>query len=424
MPTVNGFSQPAMIRPSHDQPTRILIAVFCALIFLTGLTIANYRFSSAAPGGSDFVPRWLGTKMLLEEGKNPYGDEVTLAIQEFIYGKMARPDQDQSLFVYPLHSTLVFAPFTLTDNYVLARALWMTTLQAALVLLAIVSLRTVSWSPNRPIVTAILVFSLLWYHSFRPLVNGNVAILCALFIGTSLLAIRVRRDIVAGFLLALSTIKPQMVVLLIPFILIWALSNGRWKIVWSTLGTTAILVLGAELLVPGWIIDNVKQIQAYPTYTLAGTPGAIFEELWSDEGVWMGHLLSAGLIGILIWQWRRTWRAEFTIFYGTAFLTLTVTNLIGIRTATTNYIALLPGLIFVASIFFQSGKVTERWITGLTSVALFVGLWILFLVSRTGNMQSPLLFFPLPVTLLLALLFIQSRRVTRKPSTETLLPSP
>jgi hypothetical protein len=253
-------------------------------------------------------------------------------------------------------------------------------------------------------------------------VNGNAAILCALFIGASLLSMRTGRDILAGFLLALSTIKPQMVVLLIPFVFIWALSHGRWKIIWSMLGSTVILVLGAELLVPGWIIDNVQQILAYPTYTLAGTPGAIFEDWLSATGIWMGRLLSVILIGLLIWHWRKTWRANFTIFYWTAFLTLAATNLIGIRTATANYIALLPGLIFVAAVFYQSGKLRDRWFMGLASTTMFVGLWIIFLVSRTGNMQNPILFFPLPFALLLALLFMRSRIVTQKQVTETLLP--
>jgi hypothetical protein len=413
-----------MIRHRHDQPTRILIVAFSALIVLTGVTIANYRFSSLAPGGSDFVPRWLGIKMLLEEGKNPYGDEVTLAIQERIYGKEARADQDQSLFVYPLYSLLVFAPFSLIDDYVLARALWMTTLQSALILLSFVGLKTVNWHPNRSIVTVILIFTLLWYHSFRPLVNGNAAILCALFIGASLLAIRDGRDIIAGFLLALSTIKPQVVVLLIPFVLFWALSHGRWKIIWSTLGSIAIFILGTELLVPGWIVDNVRQVLAYPTYTLAGAPGAIFEDWWSAAGVWMGHLLTVLLTGLLIWHWRKTWRANFAIFYWTAFLTLTATNLIGIRTATANYIALLPGLILVAAFIFQYGGMPERWLMGLASAALLVGLWIVFLVSRTGDLQHPLLFFPLPITLLLALLFMRARVVaSQEQATKTLLPS-
>jgi len=84
----------------------VLLVVF-ALVFLTW---ANYHYSVQNPGGSDFLPRWVGTRMLLMEGKSPYSEETTREIHQRFYGRPARSDEDQVLFVYPLYSIFVFAP--------------------------------------------------------------------------------------------------------------------------------------------------------------------------------------------------------------------------------------------------------------------------------------------------------------------------
>ena len=66
------------------------------------------------------------------------------------------------------------------------------------------------------IFAALLLFSITWYHGVRPVINGNAAALVALFIALAFFFIQTKSDRAAGIVLALSTIKPQMVVLLIP----------------------------------------------------------------------------------------------------------------------------------------------------------------------------------------------------------------
>jgi hypothetical protein len=391
----------------------ILVAALFVLI-ATSLTVANYRFQLQSSGGSDMIPRWIGTRLLLLEGVNPYSAEATEAIQRFYYGHPAKPDQDQVLFVYPLYTIYLFAPFAAFQDYSLARALYMTAMELSLILLTVVSLRLARWWPEPLVLVGLLLFAVLWYHSIRPLINGNAAIFSALFIAASLLLIRQRRDFVGGFLLTFASIKPQMVILLIPLALLWALSVRRRSLLIGIAGSFALLVGTTMLVVPTWPADNLGQILAYPGYTLSGTPTEIFLERVPEAGRLLGSLFTVFMSIILLWSWQRTWGAGFETFYWSACMTLALTNLIGVRTTTTNFIALLPGLILILAEWQRRWPRYGRWYAIAAVLLLFFGLWYLFLSTRSGRMQNPILFFPLPIFTIVALLAIMPHRPGRR----------
>jgi len=189
--------------------------IFLGILF--GITYINYGYCQNNPGGNDFLPRYLGTRLFLINGWSPYGEQTTEEIQKKIFGRLASDDEDQSLFVYPMYTVLLVAPFSLISDYALARALWMTALQLCLVITTITGFMLCYWKPPVWFWGTMILFSLLWYHSVRPLINGNLSIIVALLITLSLLSIQKNLDAMAGFLLSLTTIKPQMVILLIPF---------------------------------------------------------------------------------------------------------------------------------------------------------------------------------------------------------------
>lgn len=386
---------------------KLPIALALAIIVLVILTITNINYAENNPGGADFIPRWLGVRLLLTEGDSPYSQTTTLAIQKFMYGRPAKPGEDQVLFVYPLYSFLVFTPFSLIADYDLVRGLWQTALQITLILLAIISIRLADWRPLMSSLFLLLVFVLLWYHSVRPLINGNPSIMVAFFTASALLAIAYERDVVAGLLLGLATIKPQVVVLLVPLVLIWALSNKRWRLIGSTLGTLFFLIILSTALVPDWILQNVRQILAYPEYTPAGTPGTIFFEWWPTYGRWLGYLLTLVMSFLTLWYWKKAWRKEFKAFLLAAYATLAITTFIGISTATSSYIVLFPALVLVFAEWEKKYGRVGRWLIASTIIVIFVGLWALFLTTKVGNYQNPIMFFPVPLFLILALFLLQ-----------------
>jgi len=395
-----------------SRPTTALIGgvIVLVVLVLVGLTYANYGFTKQNPGGNDFLSRWVGTRLFLTRGLSPYSEQVTRQIHEMAYGRDATAGEDQMLFAYPFYTTLVIAPFALVGDYGMARALWMTALEACLVLIAIAGIALNRWRLPPWLLGLLLIFALLWYHGLRPVINGNPSIFVTLFIVLALWSIRSEHDPLAGLLLALATIKPQMVALLIPLVLFWAVSHRRWSIVASFFGSLALLIATFTLFFPDWILQNIRQILSYPGYTLPSTPGSIFTVWVPGVGKQLGWGLTILLSLVLLWEWRLAMGQEFRWLLWTAGLTLVITNLIGIPTATENYVVMFPALVLLFTIWDERWRMVGRGLVVASMLILFTGLWYVFLTTlQPGDqpIQHPVMFFPLPVLLLAGLYWVR-----------------
>lgn len=395
---------------SYQTNTLFIALVIAGLATLVGLTWANYFYSYQNPGGNDFLSRYVGTRVFLLEGESPYSQRSTSEIHDLMYGRPARSDEDQALFVYPFYTVYLMAPFALISDYHMARAIWMTVLEVSLVALLLFSLSLSRWKINVKLLFALVLFSVFWYHGFRPLINGNPSILVALMIVLALLAIRAENDGLGGFLLAFATIKPQMVVLLVVYVLFWSIAQRRWKLFWGFLSSFVFLIATSFLFVKDWLMENLRQIFAYPGYTLPGTPRDILVDALPGVGNQLGWALTIVMISALIVEWRASSHKDFTWFYWTALLTLVATNLIGIPTTTENYLALFPALVLVFSAWDTHWRNAGKWLVALSMILLFFGLWWLFLSTlQPGEqpIQSPIMFFPLPFFLFITLYWVR-----------------
>lgn len=376
--------------------TAILLFLL-ALLVLAGLTWANYRFAVENPGGNDFLARWNGARSWLLEGVSPYDERVSLETQRLIYGRAADPEQGEDVahFVYPLPSMLFFGPFGLLE-YNLARALWMTLLEFSLAALALVSLNLVGWRATPWTAAGMVLFSLAWYHGTRTILVGQFAGVNALLIALALLLLRQHQDVPAGALLALSLAKPQMVFLLIPLVLLWALSVGRHG-VWGGFFVTTLVLMAASLaLIPDWPVQMFRQILDYPDYTNIGSPLSIVADAAPGIRTPLNVGLHAALFLILFWTWFAVWKKDYRVFLWTALLTIVITNLVAFRTATTNYVMMLPALLMILRVW------RDRWgrlglgLVWMTLVVLGIGLWALFLATVEGNVEQPVMYLPFP----------------------------
>jgi hypothetical protein len=365
---------------------------------LVGLSIANYRLAVQAPGGNDFLARWVGANQWLVLGRDPYSPQVSRVAQNLIYGRPAdrQAGEDVAHFAYPLFSMIFFGPFGLI-SYPLARALWMTLLEVALPVLAVLSIQLCDWRPSNWIQRVLIVFSVLWYHGFRAVILGQFAVFEALIMIGALFAIKRRQDAVAGVLLGLALSKPQMAVLLIPFVFLWAVSTRRILILTWGLGTIVLLLAGSLVLIPSWPIEWARQIIDYTSYTAVGPPVSILAGLIpSGSGAITTVVTGLGLI-YLAFMWRQALGKEDRWFQWTAMVTIAITNLVALRTATTNYVVILPALVLVFSVWSERwGKRANAPIL-IALFGLFVGLWTLFLVTVEGNQEHPALYLPVPL---------------------------
>jgi hypothetical protein len=186
------------------------------------------------PLGTDFMSFYAASKLALTgqaaQAWNPYAHQ---AAQDAIFGRQL----GYWAFFYPPAYLLICAPLALMP-YGLSLFVWLAGTTAAAVLLA------PQWLKQQTAATIglipLLAFPALWIN----IGNGqNAALTTALFLGGCLLLDR--RPIIAGLILGLLIIKPQLG-LALPFILI---ASGRWKTFIAAGVSAAGLSFAAWLLV-------------------------------------------------------------------------------------------------------------------------------------------------------------------------------
>jgi hypothetical protein len=353
---------------------------------------------------------WIGTRTFIFDGTSPYSDRVTLDIQMFFYGRQAEPGENELEFPYPLYATIIMSPFAVIGDYNWARAVWMTALEVILFFLSVICLRLLDWRPNFWLLAVYFVFSLLWYHAIRTLVNGNIVLWVSLLIALALLAIRYQRDEIGGILLALATSKPNVIVLLIPFVLLWAISTRRWRLIVSTLGGILGLTAIGMIFIPNWPLQNLWHVMRYSSYNPIGTAGAAFMDWWPGVGRQLNWIFTFFLAAIFLNEWRFAWGKGFDHFLWTACLILVIGQWIGVQTDPGNFIVLFPVLTLVLASWQKRWKhYGNLWVLGCL-LLLFVGLWVLFLQTlEYGDQpqQHAIMFFPLPLFLFIGLYWIR-----------------
>ena len=401
---------------SNSIVLRIGLGVGGLILFLTLTTLGFYSvFTNRYPGANDFYARWRPARAWLFEGRSPYTDSVTLDTQLGMYGRPAKPEEDKGLFSYPMFSMIFFAPFALFDSYAWASAAWLSVLFGSLVGLVAVSLNWAGWRPPVWLFALTMIFSILWYHAVRTLLLGQFAALEALILAAALLAAGAEKDEWAGVLLALAMTKIQMAFLMIPGLLLWSVSLKRWKLGAWFASALAVLLALSFMLLPTWVAEWRAQLGTYVDNTFIVSPiSVIAQYLLPGNAFWLEWAVSGCLGLYLLWEWWQARGQTGRQFAWVAALTLVVTNLIALRTATTNYVMMTPAL------FLLFRFMHERWgWRGLLAIAfaeftLFFGIWILFLVTVTGNVEQPPTYLPLPILLFVGLLL--TRRLARAPS--------
>ena len=151
--------------------------------------------------------------------------------------------------------------------------------------------------------------------------------------------------IAAGIGLALTTIKPQLVWLLLLCLMIWTLADWRRRYRWaaSFLLTMAILCVASEWYLPHWISRFAEAMRRYVNYTDAVS---ILDLTVPAPWGWMSRVLVVAATVRIVWKNRRL--AEDTpAFAATVSLALAVTVIVIPSYALYNQVMLLPALLML-----------------------------------------------------------------------------
>jgi hypothetical protein len=337
----------------------LLLALLCAgsMWFYVQHVLVPFQKADATahlrPRGnlSDLYPRWLGARELLLHQRDPYSPEITREIQIGYYGRPldpARPDdpKDQQGFAYPVYVVFLLAP-TITLPFQTVHSVFGALLIVFTCAASLLWLRTLQWRPPAITVIILIVLTIGSFPAIQGFKLQQLSLVVCVLIAASATLILEGQLAMAGVLLALATIKPQLVLLLSLWMLLWACSEwrARRRFVLGFGTTMALLFLGAQLVLPGWIGGFYHALIAYRHYIGGG--GSVLDALTTPViGKFLAALILIWMAGIC-WSARRASAASPEFAFVTA-LVLAVTIAVIPMTALYNQLLLLPALYWFA----------------------------------------------------------------------------
>jgi len=327
--------------------------------------------------GNDFYPVWLTSKQCLQQGRNPYSTETTVQIQKGLFGRpldprIATDPTDLRMFAHPAFTILLLWPLAELP-FPVARVV-LVLLLAVMTLASIVFwTRALSWDLRWNWLAVIFLLTMCSYPTLEGLYVGQLGLLVAFLLAASILALQRGRLLLAGILIALTAIKPQMTLLAGFYLVLW--SSQDWRKRWRfgvALSSTLLLLTGASLAIwPRWIPSWAHVVLQYHRYARRALVGEVLGSALGPHAAGPATLImiAAGMVVALVLAWNnRAAAADSLEFWLTLSLLLSITT-----------VTLLPGQAVYDHVILLSGALLlARWWPSVRST------WILRALMATG----------------------------------------
>jgi hypothetical protein len=183
-----------------------------------------------------------------------------------------------------------------------------------------------------------------------------------------------QRHVAAGVLFAISTIKPQFTVVMLPWLLLWTATRWRTRrsLLLSFLATATFLALSPELLVSGWFTKWLGAAGAFLRYPNLKMPA---EWLLPGSLAYFATLAALVPAFVLLWRLRDADPGEERFGFAVAVALAATLIIVPIWPALQyNHLLLIPAMLVIAC----------KWTTGLSGR----GRMLSFLVAATSGFSS------------------------------------
>jgi len=342
-------------RASDGMAWWLVVALACAAgvwLFAERVFIPYQMADAAAhdrPRGnlSDLYPRWVGARDLLLFGRDPYSAEVAHEAQAGYYGRPLDPSRpndpkDQEGFAYPVYVVFYLAP-TVRLPFAIVREGFFWLLMILTVASALIWLRVLEWPAlfaTRALVVVVTLGSLAVMQGLK---LEQISLLVAALIAIAVWLMVRDWQVAAGIVLAVASVKPQLVILLLIWLSMWTLGGWRRRYRWAvSFGIAmAVQIATAEWYLPHWIPRFWQAVRAYKSYT--GAVG-VAEEF---AGPLLGRTLEVLAFVLLV---RLCWRerghaANTKAFACMVSLVLALAVLLVPTYSVYNQVLLIPALL-------------------------------------------------------------------------------
>lgn len=332
-------------------------------------------------GSGDFIGYWSATHLFVN-GENPYDPALMGMVQREI-----KTGRDVTVMVW--NPPLLFAFFLPLGwlSFPVAKFIWMIS-SVAMVLGSSLMLAELYLPNDRPEIRLLFfLFSVCLPQVISGLVIGQVTFLVFFGLTVSLFLLNKGHVFWAGAALALTLIKPHLVILSLVYLLIY-MARKRQFAGWAglmTVGTACMLVL--FVFRPEWIQDLLEQMKSNPTNWFTPTLGGLVSYLGISELLRYMILLFLPLPLYLAW-----YHPEIDSNRVVAFLTLLTVPLTFFGWSFDQVILLIPIAQVFAWVGFLEKRLLKVWLTASILIALIVAI-LYRLSSRNDVFQIWFPFF-------------------------------
>ena len=287
---------------------------------------------------------------MLVHRRDPYGAEVSREIQVAYYGHAldtagADRGRDEQRFAYPVYVVFFLAP-TVEMSFEQMQAMMRWVLALLMVASVLLWVRALRWRPPVVVTLTILIFELSSPTMVQALRLQQLAVLVAFFLTSCAVLISRGKLFWAGCFLACATIKPQLAVLPVIWMLIWVVGHWhkRQRLAWGFGGTLALLMGVGQYILPGWFGEFLQGLVEYRHY--AGMSSLLDTYLTPAMARPVGAI---ALIALLVWcwSWRRDSAEEEAFFLRWALVSAVAILVLPPLLPPFNQVLLLPGVLIL-----------------------------------------------------------------------------
>jgi len=385
---------------ARNQDTNIVSVVGFLLIFWIVLSLGSY-FLVIVPGEQrfDLFPRWVGARAVLG-GEAPYSDEITLQIQEGMFGRRLEPEEDQQRFAYSATITWPLLPFWILP-FAWAASLWSGLQLLLMLVLPIWVASILGWQLRAFQLVLLLVFSIIIFrYPINSYLIGQFIPFCLGCLVAGWWGIVRGRWIVASLALVLAMVRPEAVIIPLLAMLAVVWKKGDRRIIFAWLAAMLALWFLTRVWIGPWVSDYMGGILAYQAYSAPIWPPGLLNQTWQ------GLLLVTVVLVWSAWMWRELRSLGSAERLGWLLSVAVLTSLI-VLPQTGNYtliLALLPAWV----ILWASRQMYAYW---LPVLAVLASPWI-FLFADVIPATLEHLLIPVFLAILLAFQWRLRRRIT------------
>jgi Glycosyltransferase family 87 len=236
---------------------------------------------------------------------------------------------------------------------------------------------------------ALFLFVLACYPVLRGLFLGQFTLLVFASFAFGVILLARQNDELGGWVLAISTVKPHIAIVVLATISVWVLAQRRWRVLRGFASAMAVLGAAATILLPSWFGEFVGAVNAYSSYIQIGPPLQVLSETflplaWATPVFIGGTIL---LFGVLVYRIAKTLRRDMMAFIPTIELAMLVTAMTMVRTATTDQTMLLIPWVHWLGALGRHGWQVRAW---LVAGVVVIAPWVVFLSTLNGNQEAPI----------------------------------